>query len=164
MEVFIEYLFRFAFYTFFGLVLEMTFSVHNIDIALGYKVHRRVPRKYLEGFVSMYMIPLHGLGLLFGFEFVHSLIGEWFIVWRFFAWAVMISVMEVFWGVLCHKVLGFYSWDYYADSKYKVFKNGYTLWTLVPLWGVAGLVLEWYSRLLIHISPSAVEFVVTRIN
>ena len=68
METVAPYLFRFVAYTFFGLCLEMLFAVTGIERALGCPVHRRVPKKYLEGFVSLYMIPLHGLGILFGLE------------------------------------------------------------------------------------------------
>ncbi|MBN1945137.1 MAG: hypothetical protein JW797_05640 [Bradymonadales bacterium] len=158
MDVVIAYSFRFVLYTLFGLSLEVIFSVTGIERALGYRLQRRVPRKYLEGFVSLYMIPLHGLGLLFGFEPFHALIRDWFVGFRFLAWAVIISLFEVAWGFLCDKVLGFYSWDYYAQSRYRVFRRGYTLWTLVPLWGLAGLLLEVYSDLLIHLSPHVVSF------
>jgi len=34
-----------------------------------------------------------------------------------------------------------------------MFKRGYTLWTLVPMWGFAGMMLEVYSGLLLHLSP-----------
>lgn len=158
MESLIPYIFRFIFYVFFGLVLEIIFSVDGIERALGCRIRRRVPKKYLEGFVSLYMIPLHGLGLLFLYEPVCAFIEDWFILFRFCIWAFLFTFMEVFWGVLCEKVLGFYSWDYYADSKYKMFKKGYTLWTLVPLWGIIGLMLEHYSRLLIYLSPHVMKF------
>lgn len=159
METTIELIFRFVGYTFFGLTLEMLFSVHNIDLALGHKVKRRVPFKYLEGFVSVYMIPLHGLGLLFLFEPVYPLVADWFVLWRYLLWCLLITVMEVLWGMLLRRVVGFYTWDYYADSKYRVFKHGYTLWTLIPLWGISGLIIEKYSQLLIHLSPHVVRFV-----
>ncbi len=63
MDTFIEYTFRFCMYTLAGLTLETLFAVDGIDRALGFRLERRVPKKYLEGFVSVYMIPLHGLGL-----------------------------------------------------------------------------------------------------
>ncbi|MBF0106595.1 MAG: hypothetical protein HQM16_14875 [Deltaproteobacteria bacterium] len=159
MEDYIPYIFRFVFYTFFGLTMEMIFSVHQIDTVLGFKLNRRVPKKYLEGFVSLTMIPLHGFGLLFGFEYIHTHVHDWFILYRFCVWAVGFTCMEILWGVACEKVLGFYSWDYYADSKFRIFKKGYSLWTLVPLWGVAGIIMEFYSGLLIHLSPYVASFV-----
>lgn len=158
MDDFIAYTFRFVMYVFFGLTMETVFAASGIERALGYKLDRRVPKKYLEGFVSLYMIPLHGFGLLFGFEQVHALIGGWFWLFRYLFWAAFISMAEVIWGWICDKVLGFYSWDYYAKSKYRVFKRGYTLWTLVPLWGIAGMGLEIYSDLMLHISPNVVQF------
>ena len=158
MEFAIAYGFRFVMYTFFGLTLETVFAVDGIERALGYKLTRRVPAKYLEGFVSLYMIPLHGLGLLFLFEPIHALIAGWFWGLRYCVYALLISSAEVLWGVLLHKVIGFYTWDYYAKSRYKVFKNGYTLWTLIPLWGLVGMILEVYSDLMIYLSQYVVIF------
>jgi len=146
-------LFRFILYVFFGFFMEMSFASWGIEIALGNKIKRRVPKKYLEGFISMYMIPIHGLGMLYGFEWMHGLIEDQHFILRYLVWAIGFTGVEALTGYIYHKTIGFYPWDYYRDSKYKVFKEGYTLWTLVPLWGVAGMILEVYSKLLIFISP-----------
>jgi len=159
MDLFLGYGFRFVMYVTLGLSMEMLFSVSGIDHALGFRVERRAPRKYLEGFVSVYMIPLHGFGVLFLVEPVVSAIFHWPWPLRFLVYAFVISAMEVLWGWTLDKVLGFYTWDYYAKSKYRVFRRGYTLWTLVPLWGVAGMALEWFSRLFVNLTPHAVSFI-----
>lgn len=158
MDTFIEYTFRFCMYVLAGLTLETLFAVFGIERMLGYKLDRRVPKKYLEGFVSVYMIPLHGCVLLFGFEFARDLTSEWFILYRYLLWCVVVTFCEVAWGFFLDKTLGFYSWDYYAKSKYRMFKRGYTLWTLVPMWGIAGLFFEVYTDLMRHLSPHVVEF------
>ena len=158
MEDAIGYLFRFVMYTMFGLSMEVVFSVYPIEIILGTKVKRRVPFKYLEGFVSAYMIPLHGLGLLLLFEPGSAAISTLHPQVRFAIYAVGITAMEVTWGWLCEKVLGFYSWDYYASSRYRIFRGGYSLWTLIPCWGVAGMVLEVYTGLMQSLSPHVVTF------
>ncbi len=158
METVVAHLFRFTLYVMFGLCMEVLFAAHGIDLVLGYKIPRRVPRKYLEGFVSLTMVPLHGLGLLFLFEPGSAYVQDLHFTIRFAIYAVGITLMEALYGWACHKVLGFYSWDYYAESKYRVFKRGYTLWTLVPLWGIAGMLLEPYSQLLQHLTPYAVAF------
>ena len=158
MDLAIVGTFRCVLYAFFGLTMEMVFSVLGIDRALGYRVERRVPRRYLEGFVSLYMVPLHGLGLLLFFEPAHDLVREWFVGFRFVFWAVSFTFAEIAWGLLLEKVVGFYPWDYYAHSKYKVGARGYTLWTLVPQWGIAGLILEVYTDLMVHLSPHVVAF------
>lgn len=150
--------FRFVAYVLFGLTMETLFAIDGIERALGCPVHRRVPKKYLEGFVSAYMIPLHGLGLLFGFEPMAALVSSWPWPLRFGVYAAGISAAEAAWGFVLDRTLGFYTWDYYADSRFRVFKRGYTLWTLVPLWGMTGLVLEGYSGLLIHLTPQAVAY------
>jgi len=158
MDSFISQAFRFVMYAIMGMVLETINAVNGIDHSLGYPVHRRVPRRYLEGFVSLYMIPLHGFGMLYAFEWGRALTAHWFIGFRYLFWCITISFMEVAWGWILDKSIGFYPWDYYAQSKYKVFKRGYTLWTLVPQWGLAGLFLEVYSDLLRYLSPHVVAF------
>ena len=158
METFIELFFRFVMYAMMGFCLETICAVDGIDRTLGFKVERRVPKKYLEGFVSVYMIPLHGLGMLFGFELLRDLTADWFILFRYLAWCVVFSFGEVLWGWTLDKTIGFYPWDYYARSKYRMFRRGYTLWTLVPAWGIAGVCLELYSDLVRHLSPHVAEF------
>lgn len=159
METFVALTFRLVLYAFFGLTMEMVFSVLGIERTLGCRIkNRRVPRKYLEGFVSLYMVPMHGLGLLFLFEPASAAIADWFIGLRFLLYALGITCMEIIWGWVLMRVRGFYPWDYYADSKYRMFERGYSLWTLIPQWGIAGLMLEVYSRLLVELSPHAVAF------
>ena len=158
---FVELVFRFVFYVFAGLTLEMLFSTHGIELCLALKkpLHRRVPFKYFEGFVSVYMIPLHGFGMLFLFEPLHQALLSVHWGFRYLVWAVLFSVMESFWGWFLLKTIGFYPWDYYKESRFKVFREGYTLWTLVPLWGVTGLVFEKYADLLAVLAPAAARYI-----
>ena len=153
METLIEHGFRIVIYAMTGMVMETLFAVDGIERMMGTALHRRVPKKCLEGFVSLYMIPLHGLGMLYGFEWGRAFTAAWVWPLRYLWWAAMLTIAEIAWGFLLDKVFGFYSWDYYADSKYRIFKRGYSMWTLVPMWGVAGLVLERWSDLLVHLSP-----------
>lgn len=148
-----ELLFRFFMYACLGLTTEIVFSVVGLDFALGTKVSRRIPRKYLEGFVSLYMIPIHGIGILFIFEPLYFAIAGWHWMLRFLVWAASFVFAEAAFGFIMDKTLGFYPWDYYADSKYKIFKRGYSLWTFFPLWGLYGLTLEIFVRLFVGISP-----------
>jgi len=159
--VIIPYFFRFVFYTFFGLSLEIIFSVTGIEKLLGTKINKRCPENYLEGFVSLYMIPLHGLGLLFGFEFLHNIIANYFLGIRFIIWALLFTICEIIWGFVLDKIIGFYPWNYYAYSKYKIFNKGYSLWTLIPMWGIAGIFIEYYSQLLIYLSPYATKWFIS---
>lgn len=150
--------FRFVAYAVFGLVMEMLFSVDGIERTLGCPVPRRVPKKYLEGFVSLYMIPLHGLGVLFCLEPLQTLVAPTPWPVRYLVYAAAITFCEVAYGWFLDKTLGFYPWDYYARSRYRMFRRGYTLWTLVPLWGVAGLIIERYTALLKYLSPHVVRY------
>jgi len=146
------YFFRFVIYVAVGLSLEVIFSVLGIEFALGTKINRRVPAKYLEGFVSLYMIPVHGLGVLFLFEPLYFAIMGWNIVLRYLIWACSFVFAEAIAGLILDRILGFYPWDYYALSKYKVAKRGYSLWSLLPFWGIYGLFLEVLVRILTGIS------------
>jgi hypothetical protein len=147
-----EMVFRFAVYALVGLTLEMTFSTTLLDLVMGVKIRRRVPRKYLEGFVSLYMIPLHGFGMLFGFENAFSLISGLPWILRYIIWAVSFLAAEAGYGMLLKRIIGFYPWDYYAESKYKIMKNGYSLWTLMPFWGLYGMLCERLASFLQNIS------------
>ncbi len=153
METAIPLIFRFTLYMAFGLVMETICAVDAIERLMGCKVPRRVPRKYLEGFVSLYMIPLHGLGVLLVLEPLILLIAPLHWTVRYLIYCLFITAAEVAWGWLLDKTIGFYPWDYYALSRFRMFKRGYTLWTLVPMWGFAGMMLEVYSGLLLHLSP-----------
>lgn len=156
-ELLIVFLFKAVFYVFFGCTMEVTFSVFGIERVMQAEVPKRVPNKYKEGFISLYMFPLYALILPLGFEPSYALISEWHWVFRFIFWAVMITGFEAIYGWIELKVLGFYTWDYYKLSRFKVFDQGLTLWTLLPCWGIAGLMLEQYTQLLQKFSPVVVS-------
>jgi len=155
----LEYSFRFFIYAVVGLSLEIVFSVLGIEFALGTKISRRVPKKYLEGFVSLFMIPIHGLGVLFIFEPIYFAISGWSIILRFLIWACSFVFAEAAGGFIIDKIFGFYPWDYYALSKYRVAKRGYSLWSLLPFWGIYGLFLEILVRILTGVSPYISSFI-----
>ena len=152
MEQLQIFLFQFIAFVFFGLSLEIIFSVTGIELALGKKLKKQTPHKYLEGFVSLYMIPIHGFGMTLLFLPFYNLIKEYPILLRYLIWAIAFTICEIIGGWLYERILGFYPWDYYKESKYKIFKNGYSLWTLIPNWGIAGLILEKYSELILKLS------------
>lgn len=147
-----DIIFRFAIYCLMGLTLEMVFSATLLDKVMGRDVHRRVPKKYLEGFVSLYMIPVHGFGMLLVFENVYTLIASFPWVLRYIFWAFGFVAAEAGYGILLKRIIGFYPWDYYADSKYKVMEGGYSLWTLLPFWGIYGILCEKLVVFLLGIS------------
>lgn len=158
MEDLVAFAFRFVAYMAFGLCMEMLVAIDGIERLVGVRIPRRVPRHYLEGFVSAYMIPLHGLGILFLFEPGSALVAPLPFFARFVVYAVGITACEIGWGFLLDKTLGFFPWDYYALSKWRIGKRGYSLWTLVPMWGLAGLLLERYTSLMLHLSPHVVSY------
>ena len=150
---FMGLVFRFLMYVFIGLSLEVIFSVTGLDLAMGKKVERRKPKKYLEGFVSLFMIPVHGFGVLFLYENMYFAVRDFHLIFRYLLWAVSFAAAEAAAGFIYDKLTGFYPWDYYETSGYKIFRRGYTLWTLMPLWGLYGLALEVFVRIFVYISP-----------
>ncbi|MCO4792811.1 MAG: hypothetical protein KC493_03805 [Bacteriovoracaceae bacterium] len=156
-EDLIIFLFKAIFYVFFACTMEVTFSVFGIERVMQAEVPKRVPKKYLEGFISLYMFPLYAIALPLGFEATFHLMTDWHWFFRFCFWAITITGFEVIYGWVELKILGFYTWDYYKLSRFKIFKEGLTLWTLVPFWGIAGMLLEQYSILLNKFSPVVVQ-------
>ena len=147
-----DMVFRFSVYTLVGLTLEMVFSTTLLDFVMGVKIRRRVPKKYMEGFVSLYMIPLHGFGMLYGFETAFSLIENLPWILRYIIWAVSFMAAEAGYGILLKWIFGFYPWDYYAESNFKILKNGYSLLTLLPFWGLYGILCEKLTAFLQDVS------------
>jgi hypothetical protein len=147
-ELTMTYLYKAFFYILFGCTMEVVFSVIGIERLVGKKINRRVSKNYLEGFISLYMFPVYAIGLPFFFEPIFNLIKDWNIFSRYLFWSVSITTVEAFLGFISHKLLKFYPWDYYKLSNYKIFKEGYTLWNLIPFWGMAGLAIEFYSSYL----------------
>jgi len=146
------YIFQIVAFIFFGLSMEIIFAVTGIELVLGQKLKKQTPHKYLEGFVSLYMMPIHGLGVCFLFVPIFEQIQSLHIIIRYLIWCVSITGTEIIYGFLLEKAIGFYPWDYYKLSRFKIFKNGYSLWTLLPLWGIAGLILERYTALIVRLS------------
>ena len=152
MEHFKIILFQIVAFVFFGFTMEIIFSVTGIEVALGKKLKKQTPHKYLEGFVSLYMIPIHGLGVTLLFLPMYDAIHDLPIITRYLIWCCSFTSCEIIGGFIYHKVIGFYPWDYYQQSRFKIFKAGYSLWSLIPLWGVAGLALEQYASFIVHLS------------
>jgi hypothetical protein len=50
---------------------------------------------------------------------------HWALRWAI--WGILFVFTEALMGFLMDKVLGFYPWDYYADSRFKIFRRGYSL-------------------------------------
>lgn len=138
---------RFLAYAGMGVVLEVFF------VALSKLIDGKIRGRdiYLEGHTYLWMIPIYGILLLFIFEPVHAFIMNWNIIVKWFIWAMTFTFFEAASGFGYDKLLGFCPWDY-SQSKWKMFKKGYTKWSLVPLWGMAGLFIEGYSYALVHSS------------
>lgn len=158
-EQLIIFLYKAFFYILFGCTMEVLFSVIGIEILVGKKIERRVPVYYREGFISLYMFPVYALCLPLLFEPISQYISQWNILLRYIFWCLSITASEAVLGFVCHKLLKFYPWDYYRLSPYKVFKDGYTLWNLIPFWGIAGLIIEFYSQYLDYSSALFLKFI-----
>lgn len=134
-------------YVMFGFFMEVFFVMMSkfIDGKI------RGKEIYLEGHTYLWMAPVYGILFIGIFEPVHALISNFDMVFRWVIWGVSFTFFEGLFGYIYDKILGFCPWDY-SGSKWKVFKNGYTKWSLIPLWGIAGLIIEGYSTILIKYS------------
>ena len=153
MEFLIVSIFKFWCYVIFGFMLEIKFT------ALGGVADGKVTKedKKLKGTISLWMIPVYGFLVWLLFEPLSGFIQDWPIYVRFGIWGILISSFEALSGWFYHKVLNIKPWDY-STSKFKVFKDGYTKWTLIPAWGIAGLILEHYSHFVVFMSKYVPEF------
>lgn len=151
----IESMFRVVCYVAFGVILEWFFVI--LSKVIDGKI--RGNDIYLEGHTYLWMAPVYGVLLLFIFEPVFGLISGWNIIFRYIVWAISFTFFEGFAGFMYEKLIGFCPWDY-SQSKWKIFKNGYTKYSLIPLWGLAGLLIEMYSKLIIYLSPMVSQYIV----
>ena len=104
-----EPVFEIISYIFFGLTMEVIFSVTGIEFCLGKKLKKQTPHRYLEGFVSLYMIPIHGLGVYFLYKPAMIFISGWHIGFRYLFWCLAFTSCEVIGGFIYKKTLGFLS-------------------------------------------------------
>ena len=149
-------IFRTLAYVFFGLVLEIIFTAISNRInpvtnsADGVDLGKT---KLMRGDVSLFMIPIYASIVWLYEPIFNSLyyVHTWLII-RFIIWSILISSIEAFTGFIYDKVFKIRPWDY-SLCKDKVFKNGYTRWSYVPMWGIAGIVLELYVQILRSLSP-----------
>ena len=121
MENFSQFIFKFIAFVFFGLSMEVIFSVTGIELALGKKLKKQTPHKYLEGFVSLYMIPIHGFGMTLFYLPFHTMIQNFHLPIRYLIWCAAFTICEIIGAIIYEKALGFYPWDYYKESKFKIF-------------------------------------------
>jgi hypothetical protein len=144
-----EIIFRVAAYIAFGLVMEIIFT------AASQIVDGKITDidKQMMGTVSLWMIPIYASIVLL-YEPIFYVM-TYFDVWlpiRFIVWAVLISGVEACTGYAYDKFLNLRPWDY-SMCWDKVFRNGYTRYFFVPLWGIVGLILELYTQILHSLSP-----------
>lgn len=147
LDYIIQSIFKFISYVFFGFTMEICF------VAIAHLLDGKITNedKRLTGKTYLWMIPIYGFLLLFPFEISFKLIHEWPIYFRFIFWAITFTFFEGISGWGYDRWLGFCPWDY-SDSKFKVHPSGYTKWTLLPAWGIAGLIIEQYSKLIVYLS------------
>lgn len=151
-------------YVMFGLVLEILFTGMS-KLKFLIKDDMVTEEDRLMGYISMWMIPVYGILLpliyLPLFYLMFYIIEVPFYI-RYFIWAIFITGFEILSGWFYDEGLykitrGRFSirpWDYsmYKDSIF----NGYTRKTLIPLWGIAGIILEFYSYI-VQISSNAIS-------
>jgi len=164
MALFIGGFFRSIMYVFFGLFMELLSTiVYNLTDGNITKQDEK-----LIGRVSFFMIPVYGILLLFVFEFVnglfpnptvyHSIInGYWYFIFiKYITYCLSITSFEILSGWIYDKYFKVRPWDYSGQKGAII--NGYTKIQLFFMWGIMGLILEFYTYFLKHIDYSIVKF------
>jgi len=154
MSFIIGFIFKFLAYIGFGFIMEIIASAVQ-KVTDGEITEED---KKLKGSVALWMIPVYGLLLTIVFELVYfGLINNLFFLIRYLIWAVAFTGFEILFGFLYDKFLHIRPWDY-TGEKGSILK-GYTKLTLIPLWGIAGLIIEQYAKLLNYLSPYIVTYI-----
>lgn len=152
-------IFQFWAYVFFGLIMEIKFTAIS-RVADG-KITEE--DKKLKGYVPLWMIPIYGILLTFVFTPVYFyLIIDYSFIIRYVVWCVTFTGFEALSGYLYDKFLNVKVWDYSKDKGSIL--NGYTKLTLLPAWGLAGLIIEQYVEFITYLTPSAVQYFLTFIK
>jgi hypothetical protein len=148
-----EFTFMAAMYIMAGFTLEVFFTAIS-HITDGRWTSQD---KYLTGTTYLWMMPVYGLSFPLIFVPLYHQIHDAPMILRYIVWAIMISGIEWISGYLYAKTIGFCPWNY-RDSRWKIGEAGYTRWDFVPLWGLFGLFMEWYTGLLGAVLPSALRY------
>ena len=152
VAILIGWFFRFWAYVFFGFIMEIKVTA-ILKLTDGEITE---DDRNLHGQISLWMIPVYGILLLFVFEPVHNLIGSWHFIYRHIIYSISFTAFEALSGWLYDRYLHVRPWDYRND--WGSILNGYTKLTYIPLWGIAGLIIEQYSRLMIFLSEYVYEY------
>lgn len=153
MSLLIGTFFKFCAYVVFGLIMEVKFSAIS-KIADGDITKED---KKMRGYVPLWMIPVYGILLTFVFSPVYFLLlqNQHFIV-RYISWAITFTLFEALSGFLYDKLLNVKVWDY-SNDKTSIL-NGYTKLSFIPLWGIAGLIIEQYVLFITFLTPYAIAY------
>lgn len=103
----------------------------------------------LAGKSYLWMFPIYALiGPLY--EPMHDLIRAYPVFVRFSVWALGFTVVELITGWSIARMIGRSPWDY-SSSRFAI--NSYIRWDYIPLWGIAGLLLEPVHDFLLYLTP-----------
>jgi uncharacterized membrane protein len=83
-------------------------------------------------------------------------------VLRYAVWCLTFTSFEALSGYLYSRFLKVKVWDYTND--FGSILGGNTKLTLVPAWGIAGLVIEQYVLFITYLTPTAVQYFKSLVN
>ena len=118
-------------YAAIGVTIELTFN------AIRMYVSKKEKDIALKGSVSIWMLPIYGLGLTYGFDMIYNIMNmlsqESYVRWL--SYPIWIWIVEVLVGIPTKNRL----WDY-SDIKYNW--NGVLSLKHYPAWVVFGIFIE----------------------
>lgn len=151
----LEFLILFAVYSCVGLTVEVVYTAsYGFLKSFGKDVGMR-------GQSYLWMVLVYGTALPYLYHPIaeHFLAASTPFLVRFIFWGLFFTTFEAIYGMLFDRFLGFCPWDY-SKSKWKVFPKGYTKWSLIPAWGVLGLLLEPLAFMLNQLMPEMLDLLV----
>lgn len=105
----------------------------------------------LEGYTTIWAFPIYGL-LVFLYEPLHEALRGWPIIARGLVYAAGFILVELVCHFLIDKAIGKKPWDYTGHTRWTI--GGYTRLDYIPLWFLAGLLLEPVHDVLIRVTPA----------
>lgn len=103
--------------------------------------------RLLRGYVPLWMLFVYVPALPFLFIPVFSMIQDLNIILQYIVWSITFTMIEYDSGWMFKKVIGYVPWDY-SGNKWKLHRDGLSKYTLLPVWGLAGLAIGFYANYL----------------
>jgi uncharacterized membrane protein len=140
------------------LILALFFSLLGLSVEVIYTGVSKIfnkglsleERKLAKGTVSIWMLGVYALIQPAVYPFVHSILSDQNLYIKFMVYGVLYGMIEFWYGFLLHRAFDLKPWNY-KFSKDKLAEEGYSRWGLIPIWGIVGILTEYYYKTILKI-------------